>query len=377
MRITEKNKKDFEKLNNYNFDYNYYSIGKPLREILEELDIIQYSLDKWMIINNKSKRSQGDRRLAHEKYLLLASLGKILTYDLLYQEYIQNMKSIVQISKEYNTCYNHVWRLLEYYSIPLRNIKEATSTEKVKKNRKLTCIEKYGVENPSQAREVKDKKAETFLKNYGVDNIFKSENFIKELESIMLKKYGKKRITNIEKLLEGGQRWREENKEYVSEFYSSLAKKTWNSLSKEEQDLKMIEMRKNIPKEVRCSFLEYRILDILNKNSIWNIHQFFCGLYSFDFFLGNKLLLEVNGDYWHANPIFYNETDILRINKGKDLTAKEIWDKDKEKREFVEGKGFTLFYLWENAINNLIDEEILFIIQEKIYENKKNKKNKK
>jgi hypothetical protein len=53
---------------------------------------------------------------------------------------------------------------------------------------KLTCLEKYGVDNPLKAKEILDKVKSTNIEKYGFENVFQSE-FIKD----------KIKLTNVEK----------------------------------------------------------------------------------------------------------------------------------------------------------------------------------
>jgi hypothetical protein len=58
-----------------------------------------------------------------------------------------------------------------------------------------------------------------------------------------------------------------------------------------------------------------------------------------------KKVIEFNGDYWHCNPIKYNEYYVHPIlNKS----AKELWEKDKIKKSWIENKGYILFTIWES-----------------------------
>jgi len=58
----------------------------------------------------------------------------------------------------------------------------------------------------------------------------------------------------------------------------------------------------------------------------------------------NKLIIEYNGDFWHANPSKYNKDDVIIDN----ITAKEIWKKDKERIRILEDEiGYSVFVIWE------------------------------
>lgn len=64
----------------------------------------------------------------------------------------------------------------------------------------------------------------------------------------------------------------------------------------------------------------------------------------------NRLLIEVNGDFWHANPEIYDKDWVNPITK---LTAKEKWNLDKEKIQYAESKGFRVITIWEKNIKEL------------------------
>lgn len=57
-----------------------------------------------------------------------------------------------------------------------------------------------------------------------------------------------------------------------------------------------------------------------------------------------KLGFEYDGTYWHADPRFYNSTDIIDTN-GK--TAQEIWKKDKDKEILAESLGIYIIRIPE------------------------------
>lgn len=64
----------------------------------------------------------------------------------------------------------------------------------------------------------------------------------------------------------------------------------------------------------------------------------------------SKLILEVNGDFWHANPEMYAEDWINPITK---VTAKEKWNYDEEKTQYAESKGYKVITIWEKNIKEL------------------------
>ena len=70
-----------------------------------------------------------------------------------------------------------------------------------------------------------------------------------------------------------------------------------------------------------------------------------------DFYIpSQKLAIEFQGDYWHANPKQYKSSDIIRLRKNT-LQAQEIWKKDAHKKKLCTDKGITLFTIWESEWN--------------------------
>ncbi len=68
--------------------------------------------------------------------------------------------------------------------------------------------------------------------------------------------------------------------------------------------------------------------------------QFPLGRYVYDFLLPNRLLVEVHGTYWHADPRSY---------EGKALTPDQRRNRlhDLDKKLFAAGQGYRLQVIWE------------------------------
>lgn len=63
----------------------------------------------------------------------------------------------------------------------------------------------------------------------------------------------------------------------------------------------------------------------------------------FDYSINNKVI-EFNGDYWHANPLIYDENDIVI----EDIRAKSIWERDEKRLQAITANGFQVYVVWEN-----------------------------
>lgn len=66
----------------------------------------------------------------------------------------------------------------------------------------------------------------------------------------------------------------------------------------------------------------------------------------FDFYIPSKnVLVEVDGDYYHGNPLLYEHKD---LNKMQLRNIKN----DKHKDTLAKGNGYTLERVWEYDLNN-------------------------
>ncbi|MCK9446228.1 hypothetical protein M0Q50_04985 [bacterium] len=82
----------------------------------------------------------------------------------------------------------------------------------------------------------------------------------------------------------------------------------------------------------------------------------------YDFFYNNRII-EFHGNFWHMNPLFYNE---YNINKKTKIMAKEIWEHDKYKYDLAKDNGYKIKIVWEldykTNKNKVINECLNFLL---------------
>lgn len=284
-------------------------------------------------------------------------------------------QSVLAIRDKYKLLYKVVVCILKYHGCSIKNMSNVRALPSVREKIKETSLANWGCENPSQNDQIKEKKKQTFISNYGVDNIFKYEEFKKKLNTIILEKYGVKRVFDRVKRKETMiQKYGVEYTAQLPEMAKKISennKAIWAGLSLE-QKLKRMEGAWNIT----ISSIEKRIGQILMDHAISFTHSFMMkhkkNTFQYDFCLQEiPVLIEVNGDFWHANPKYYNENDELKF-PGIVRLAKNIWKKDKYKADTANKYGYKVISIWEDEINKKSDEEVLSIILERIariYEN--------
>lgn len=229
----------------------------------------------------------------------------------------QNLYSLPMLKEKYDIDNKSIEFLLSLNNIHIRNISE--SSEKISKAKyKETCIKKYGVDNVSKSDKIKLKKKATFLKHYGVDNIWKIKDY----------------TLNI-----------------------------WNSFSDEKKNDIIKRRYQSINKNKTFgSNIELKVLEVLDnlKISYQRFYRISGYKHPYDIFLNNtKILIEVNGTFWHADPRKYKENDkILQPGKNRGILAKVIWEKDKKNIEHANKAGYKVITIWETEINNKSIEDL-------------------
>ena len=112
---------------------------------------------------------------------------------------------------------------------------------------------------------------------------------------------------------------------------------------------------------------EIRVASILEALGIKHKRNVWVGGFNYDFHLigyGN-LLLEYQGDYWHANPAIYNARDKIKY-PGKTKLASTVWKHDYLKQSVAARNGYTVIYLWESEAKGLTDEEVAILLLKKM-----------
>lgn len=274
--------------------------------------------------------------------------------------------------------------------------------KKVNQNKSITLdnfIKKYGETLGSQLFEEYRKKqayTNTFeykSKKYGWSiNDFSNYNKSRAVTlDNLIEKYGKENGVKIYNAYVEKQRMTK-SKEYVIEkygldYWNSLCKKKSTSLENYiirygENDgiAKYEDALKRHPKFVSnmaTNFFQKLIND--NKDLFDGLKIYYGkekefgfydkqtkNYYFIDFLIYDlKIAIEFNGDFFHANPKFYepNFSNFWYTDK----TAKEIWKNDETKINAIKRMGFDIFIVWESDMNDELTKNniINFIKQRK------------
>lgn len=294
-----------------------------------------------------------------------------------------------ELSPKYGRSINAYFKLFKEDNIDT-SIKRSNNSNQVKEKRKQTNLEKYGsahnfckdhpsrkawekrlleeegITNVFQRDSVKLKAMETMIEKYGVKHPAQSEAF-KVTENYLINKHGEELGRKLWKDLCYNRGKSMRPSYYIEKYGEELGLQKWQE--------RYTQLQRHYSTS-KISSLNIKFKQLLQTLNI-EFEEEFCiwlddtNARFYDFKIDNYIF-ELNGDFWHAFPEKYSKQDILHF-PGGDVTAEEIWEKDRIKKELAESQGYKVIYYWEHDINN---NEIWNLIVKKLtqYANIKNKK---
>lgn len=166
----------------------------------------------------------------------------------------------------------------------------------------------------------------------------------------------------MEKLREGcklrGQAWTEEHREQHSKLMLGPLNKMRGTKHSKETKQMISETKTQQYKDGLISLKPYNsskaeseILAYLQARGVEVVHQYQIPGISFfyDFYLPEyNLIIEYNGDYWHANPNKYEQGTYLNIQGKGPILIDSIWERDNFKKRLAEDAGYKVVYIWES-----------------------------
>lgn len=222
------------------------------------------------------------------------------------------------------------------------------------KNRRAeTNIKLYGGTGNalSAGSSILERRNNTIIEKYGVSNIYASDWFSQH-------------VTNNEQF------WLDRHGMTRKEVWHKAGLTIWNSYSEEERTRRIKNANNKMflrerTKSCTISTLEKEALDVLEElydiiRQKWISGNSIVRCYD-AYILNTKILIEINGDYWHANPKIYKSGDIINFPGNNHMIVDEIWAKDRFKKELAESYGYKIIVFWESEIKQTTDLSQLFL----------------
>ncbi len=316
--------------------------------------------------------------------------------EIVYRSAHSISRELSKINENISVTHGDITEILKTNNIKPRSISEGTSLESSQKQKAETCLNRYGdTHSLGKNSSCFLKRNQTVLEKYNVKNVFQIEEIKNNINSdeLYLERYNKTRKefkSDIGKKVWTSYTEEERRKRSLlaaknakinfekrtgrsySDFQSEIQVRRWENTSDEEKQKivqKVIKTKiENGSFSIKRSSIEILIEEILNSIGVdyriqWFIHNKNSDIKFYDFLIPNKkILIEVNGDFWHANPLIYNNTDLLSFPGGL-VIAEDIWQKDYEKHKIAIDNNFNIIYIWEKDIKNNINGVISFLME--------------
>lgn len=141
--------------------------------------------------------------------------------------------------------------------------------------------------------------------------------------------------------------------EYRSKYYRGDKHTKRREPTQEERDkMRQVCINNNKHMSSKNTSIQLLVNQMLDELEIQYEREFATKYYSIDnYLIDHKLAIEVMGDYWHANPIVYNQ-------EGRSIDSVQYKDivRDKSKKTYIKKyMDIDILYLWEKDINNSYD----------------------
>jgi len=227
-----------------------------------------------------------------------------------------------------------------------------------KKNlKKMYCNDKMTTRDMAELLSVDRGLLLRTMHYYGIHLRTRSEATKIQISRDGLWNKGKTKYTHPGVLKYANSRRGKNNPYYKTEGFAEREKRFHRHLLK----INKLSIGKHSPKTT-----EVRMEKILKQNSIAYIKQFYLSFKKtwriYDFLINNNFIIEMQGNYFHANPKFFKSEDIIKVGRRK-RKAIEIWKYDQEKRIFVEQMGYIFLAIWESDFTIMSDTEIINLLR--------------
>lgn len=292
-------------------------------------DATYHNSEKQLETIRSTSREEYEKRIRKSKATRLARYGS---------ENYQNVEAIR------STC-------MKKYGVD-----NAFKADCVKEKIKRVHREKRGVDYPSQSPACREKTRATMIRHYGVPTVGESKELREKARATNLLRYGNPNYRNSRKIRKvASERSKAEIARIVEKQRSTCLKKygvdtpfgfcrkpaSVSGLSRRVERILDAHPEVEYIQELRINFRE---------------RKEYRDFRAYDFAFG-KVILELNGDYFHANPAIYNAEDIISI-RHVHHTAQSIWEGDSVKRKLAESRGYRVVYLWECDMKKMSDDEL-------------------
>ncbi len=232
-----------------------------------------------------------------------------------------------------------------------------------RKKATATCLEKYGVEHPSQNIEVHRRMESTCLEKYGVDNPRKSEKVKEKIKITNRSNHGgvhnKQQHLGDKILLLKDKCWMENEYIVNRKTTAQIADECLSSCKTIQNYMRaygILFRYKNKSSGKSTTWIKNLIrsegIDIQSADSPLGEYKIPGTNYRVDGYCREtNTVYEFHGDRFHGNPSIFRSSDYCHPF-DRTLTAGELYQKTKDRENIIKALGYDLVVMWENIWDN-------------------------
>jgi G:T-mismatch repair DNA endonuclease (very short patch repair protein) len=259
--------------------------------------------------------------------------------------------SLPELSEKYGISVGSIYRLFNSIQFKTRSVVESCTDSKKKKT-KGTLMEKYGVEHNFQNGVLRKKWETRLFETEGITNVFQRESVKTKSRKTLKENYG----VEHPMLIAG-----------IKDVIKLNCLESWGVSHPMMLSVVREKQRSNV-KHNKLTKIHKFVNDLLNDNGIETQIEYPLSnpksTYFYDILMvGTNKIIEVNGDFWHFNPLLYKENDVVSIPGNPEFLVKDKWGYDKEKNDFAISKNFTVLVVWEYDLKKNKEETINKILK--------------
>lgn len=118
---------------------------------------------------------------------------------------------------------------------------------------------------------------------------------------------------------------------------------------KKKRAAQILPMRDSYPERLAQQELIKNGIEFIKHKSIMDGFGFY---HTTDIFIEPNICIEIDGDFWHANPKKYTAEQLIKTRNNKKLIAYEVWQHDLMIDTKLTQLGYKIIRIWESEIKS-------------------------
>jgi hypothetical protein len=267
-----------------------------------------------------------------------------LTFQIFCKDCQKQIQSDIKISEIFALRNTNTLKFTDNFNVKCKKCAAKSNSINGLEKRKQTCLQKYGTEYNFNLPNFQEEAHKTKIERYG-------ENYASlAAQKGQLTYFLRTGYTHTTQNPEAEKKRKEKYLKTISQWTPEKIKE----MTSKRMESYLKEGSKGMFGGVKVktkSIISQKFIKELKEITNWTIkEEVHTNIYPYtvDFLVGEKVIIEFYGDFWHANPEIYDADDVLNRLGNQIKTAKEIWERDEKRLQYiVEKTQLPVIIVWE------------------------------